>query len=115
MNIILPNGGYKKLKSYQKSKIVYDYTVYFCNKYFNKYDRTIGQMVQAARSCKQNIIDGSKASAISVNCMIGLIMVNNYLLDRQLKFLADDFVKHGGLRERMTKARLEEKNKKKGQ
>ncbi|MDD2798732.1 MAG: hypothetical protein PHV20_09095 [Bacteroidales bacterium] len=53
--IILKHGGYQDLLSYKKSKIVYDGTVYFCGRFFRKYDRTIDQMVQAARSGKQNI------------------------------------------------------------
>ena len=49
-------GNYKTLLSYQKSLIIYDCTYIFCNRFFKKYDRTIDQMVQAARSGKQNII-----------------------------------------------------------
>ena len=52
------HGNYRELLSYQKSVIVYDATVRFCQKNFHKYDRTIDQMVQAARSGKQNIIEG---------------------------------------------------------
>jgi hypothetical protein len=47
------HGGYRNLITYQKSEIIYDGTVYFCNHFFKKYDRTIDQMVQAARSGKQ--------------------------------------------------------------
>lgn len=46
------HGGYRHLFSYQKAEIIYDGTVYFTNRFFNKYDRTVGQMVQAARSGK---------------------------------------------------------------
>ncbi len=59
------HGGYRNLHAYQKAEIVYDGTIYFTNRFFNKYDRTIGQMVQAARSGKQNIAEGSMASATS--------------------------------------------------
>ena len=59
------HGGYRNLITYQKSEIIYDGTVYFCNHFFRKYDRTIGQMVQAARSGKQNIAEANRASAIS--------------------------------------------------
>lgn len=59
------HGGYKNLLSYQKSEIIYDGTVYFTGRYFNKYDRTVDQMVQAARSGKQNIVEASMASALS--------------------------------------------------
>ena len=49
--------------------------------------------------------------AISANVIIGLIRVASYLLDRQLRHLEETFVKEGGLRERMTRARLEERKK----
>jgi len=170
------HGGYKNLKSYQKAEIIYDGTVYFTKRFFNKYDRTIGQMVQAARSGKQNIVEASMASGTSkemeikltnvarasleellidyhdflrtnklplwdkehklalrlrelnkipdatyetfkkaienespeicANAMIGLIRVTSYLLDKQIKSLEKAFLQEGGLRERMTKARL---------
>lgn len=48
-----------------KAEIIYDGTVYFTGRFFKKYDRTIDQMVQAARSGKQNIAEGSMASATS--------------------------------------------------
>lgn len=177
------HGGYRNLFSYQKSEIIYDGTVYFTNRFFNKYDRTVGQMVQAARSGKQNIAEGSMASATSketeikltnvarasleelqidyedflrthklpkwdkdhrlvarlrelnksvptptyetfkkaiehespeicANTMITLIKIATYLLKQQLKQLEAAFVQEGGLRERMTKARIEERKKK---
>ena len=59
---IPPHGNYKELLSYKKSLIIYSATVLFCNKFLEKRDRTIDQMVQAARSGKQNIIEGSMAS-----------------------------------------------------
>ena len=43
--------------------------------------------------------------------MIGLIRLTNYLLDQQLRHLEEAFVKEGGLRERMTRARLAERAK----
>jgi four helix bundle suffix protein len=49
--------------------------------------------------------------AISANVIIGLIRVTSYLLNRQLKHLEDAFLKEGGLRERMTRARLEARKK----
>ena len=52
--IILKHGGYKNLLSYQKSCMVYQVTVIFCNRFLNCRDRTVDQMVQAARSGKQN-------------------------------------------------------------
>jgi hypothetical protein len=57
-----PHGNYAELLSYQKAELVYDLTFRFCQRFLAKSDRTIDQMVQAARSGKQNIVEGSKAS-----------------------------------------------------
>jgi four helix bundle protein len=62
---IPPHGGYKDLLSYQKAEIVHDATVYFCERFLDKRDRTYDQMIQAARSGKQNIAEGSVASRTS--------------------------------------------------
>lgn len=175
------HGGYQNLLSYQKAVVVYDATVYFCGRFFEKRDRTVDQMVQAARSGKQNIVEGSQASgtskemeikltnvarasleelledyrdflrtnrfeewdqqhpytqrlrelnrtpganyetfrkaiehtdpAICANAIIGLIKLTNYLLDRQLQSLDQAFLKEGGLREAMTRARLAARKK----
>lgn len=51
-------GGYKNLTVYMLSCVIYDLTVEFCNRYISKYSRTFDQMVQAARSGKQNIAEG---------------------------------------------------------
>ena len=64
-HFIPKHGGYENLQSYQRSLVVYLATRAFCKSYFHKYDRTIDQMVQAARSGKQNIIEGSMASGTS--------------------------------------------------
>ena len=200
---IPPHGGYQKLLSFQKAEIVYDATVYFCDHFIDRRSRTHDQMVQAARSGKQNIVEGSMASGTSkemeikltnvarasleelladyrdflrtkgqpiwdkeskeakyirnlgknksyksykspeshgtnrtnttyvtyetyatykpfvetrppdvvANIIICLIHQTNYLLDRQLKQLEAAFLKEGGLRERMTRARLESRKK----
>jgi hypothetical protein len=60
-NFIPPHGGYEKLLSFQKARIVYDATVRFCERFLERRDRTRDQMVQAARSGKQNILEGSQA------------------------------------------------------
>jgi four helix bundle suffix protein len=61
----LPKGGnYKELLSYRKAEIVFDITFRFCHKFLKKGDRTVDQMIQAARSGKQNIAEGSKASTL---------------------------------------------------
>jgi hypothetical protein len=69
---IPPHGGYQDLLSYQKALIVYDATVYFCNRFFSKFDRTREQMIQGARSGKQNILEGSEASGTSKETEIKL-------------------------------------------
>jgi four helix bundle suffix protein len=182
---IPPHGGYQDLLSYQKALIVYDATLHFCNRFFSKFDRTREQMIQAARSGKQNILEGSEASgtsketeikltntaraslkelledyrdfmrtrrieewkpnhpyaqrlrqlnrtsganydtfrkaiehrdpAICANAIAGLIKVTCYLLDRQLARLEQDFLKEGGLRERMTRARIAARTKQRPQ
>ena len=100
---IPPHGGYEQLHSFQKARIVYDGTVKFCDRFIDPRSRTHAQMVQAARSGKQNILEGSQASGTSKETEIKL---TNYLLDQQLRRLEQDFLKEGGLRERMTRARL---------
>lgn len=100
---IPPHGGYEQLHSFQKARIVYDGTVRFCNRFIDRKSRTHDQMIQAARSGKQNIVEGSQAGGTSKETEIKL---TNYLLDRQLRRLEQDFLKEGGLRERMTRARL---------
>ena len=179
---IVKSGSYENLLTYHKAQIIYDATVLFCLRFLHKGDRTIDQMVQAARSGKQNIIEGAKASGVSTetelrltgvarasleelledykdylrthdlplwskddkaalairrlgrrkdesyetyrdyfekrsdgtfaNIMVCLIYQCNYLLDRQIRSQERDFVKNGGIRERMLKARLAERNKK---
>ena len=180
---IPPHGGYKNLLSYQKAQIVYDATVHFCGRFIDPHSRTHDQMIQAARSGKQNIIEGSMASgtsketeikltnvarasleelledyrdflrtrglaewapdhpyarrlrelnrirdatydqfrkgiehpdpAICGNVIVGLIKVTSYLLDQQIRHLEQAFVNEGGLRERMTRARLDQRAKEK--
>ena len=65
-------GGYEKLFSYQKSRVVYKGTVYFIKRWVPRFSRTIDQMEQAARSGKQNIVEGSLASAVSKETEIKL-------------------------------------------
>jgi four helix bundle suffix protein len=175
------HGGYERLITFQKAEIIFDGTSYFCKKYFHAHDRTIDQMVQAARSGKQNIVEGSMASGtskemeikltnvarasleellsdykdfmrtrkltiwnkqhpyythltkllttndatyqtyqkgiespdpeVSANVMIGLINITSYLLAKQLKTLEKEFLQEGGLRERMSQARIDVRRK----
>lgn len=55
--------SYRELKSYQATVVIYDYTVEFCGRYIDRYSRTRDQMTQAARSGKQNIVEGSTQRA----------------------------------------------------
>lgn len=86
------HGGYKNLITYQKSEIIYDGTIYFTKRFFNKYDRTIGQMVQAARSGKQNIVEASMASGTSKEMEIKLTNVARASLE-ELKIDFEDFLR----------------------
>ena len=174
---IPPHGGYRELLCFQKAEVIYDFTYRFCELFLKRGDRTIDQMVQAARSGKQNILEGSQASGTSkemeiklmnvarasleelledyrdflrvreapiwpkdskealfvrrlgskpntsyesyrtyvetrppeilANIALCLIHQANYLLDQQLRQLEKAFLAEGGLRERMTRARLE--------
>ena len=79
-----PHGGYGKLKSYQTTEIVYDATVVFCNRWIDRRSRTHDQMVQAARSSKQNIAEGSMASGTSKKTELKLIGVARASLEELL-------------------------------
>lgn len=68
-------GNYHGLIAYQKAECIYDITFYFAHTHLDKSDRTIDQMVQAARSGKQNIAEGSAASATSAETELKLINV----------------------------------------
>src|SRR5438093_7344375 len=81
---IPPHGNYQELLSYQKAEVVYDLTYCFCQRFLNKGDRTIDQMVQAARSGKQNIAEGSKASGTSKETEIKLTNVARASLEELL-------------------------------
>jgi four helix bundle suffix protein len=174
--IIPPRGDYQTLHAFHKAEVIYDITFRFAHKYLARGDRTIDQMIQAARSGKKNLLEGSKAARTSketeikltnvarasleellddyrdylrvrdhpewdkdsrealyvrrlgrkvpqtyelyrqfvdtrppeviANIALCLIHQANYLIDQQLLRLEKDFLEQGGLRERMTRARL---------
>ncbi len=84
-NSLIPkHGAYRTLISYQKAEIVYDATVFFCKRYLSRKDRTFDQMVQAARSGKQNIVEGSVASATSKEMELKLTQVARASLEELL-------------------------------
>ena len=82
--LIPPHGGYRELQSYKMAEIVYDATVVFCDRFVDKRSRTHDQMVQAARSGKQNIAEGSMASGTSKKTEIKLIGVARASLEELL-------------------------------
>lgn len=51
-------GSYRNLLTFRKAETVYDITFHFAHRFLEKGDRTIDQMIQAARSGKQNIAEG---------------------------------------------------------
>jgi len=77
-------GGYRKLSAYQMSEIVHDATVDFCRRFVDKKSRTTDQMIQAARSGKQNIVEGSHASGLSKETEIKLMNVARASLEELL-------------------------------
>jgi len=83
-DLIPPHGGYRNLKSYQMAEIVYDATVVFCGRFIDRRSRTHDQMVQAARSGKQNIAEGSMASGTSKKTELKLIGVARASLEELL-------------------------------
>ena len=82
--LLSPHGNYAELLSYQKAEVVYDLTFRFCERFLQRGDRTIDQMVQAARSGKQNIVEGSKASLTSKETEIKLTNVARASLEELL-------------------------------
>jgi restriction system protein len=92
-----PSGGYRKLRSFQVTTIIYDATVSFCARFLDRRSRTVDQMVQAARSGRQNIAEGSRASAISSNTELRLVNVARASLD-ELLLDYEDFLRQRGKR-----------------
>jgi len=92
------HGGYQNLLSYQRAEVVYDATVKFCAAYLDRRDRTVDQMVQAARSGKQNIVEGSMASGTSKETEIKLTNVARASLEELLTDYRD-FLRTRGLAE----------------
>lgn len=93
-----PSGGYRTLRSFRASTIVYDATVAFCSRFVDKRSRTIDQMVQAARSGRQNIAEGSRASATSSQTELRLVNVARASLD-ELLLDYEDFLRQRGFRQ----------------
>lgn len=92
--IIPKHGGYKNLLSYQKTVVIYDITRVFTSRFLFRGDRTIDQMIQAARSGKQNIIEGSQASATSRKMELKLTNVARASLEELLEDYRDYIRSH---------------------
>ncbi len=84
MKRLRPSGGYRQLRSSQVTTIIYDATVAFCDRFIDQRSRTSDQMVQAARSGRQNIAEGSRASASSSQTELRLVNVARASLDELL-------------------------------
>lgn len=93
---VRPHGGYRRLRSFQVTEIIYDATVSFCDRFVGKRSRTHDQMVQAARSGRQNIAEGSRASATSSQTELRLVNVARASLD-ELLLDYEDFLRQRGL------------------
>ena len=94
--LIPPHGGYRNLKSFQQAEIVYDATVKFCDRFIDKRSRTHDQMVQGARSGRQNIAEGSQASGTSKKFELKLVGVARASLE-ELLLDFQDFLRQRGL------------------
>jgi four helix bundle suffix protein len=96
--LIPKHGGYRQLKTFQLSTLIYDVTVRFCEKFIDPRSRTHDQMVQAARSGRQNIAEGSVDSATSRKIELKLTGVaKGSLAELRLDF--EDFLRQRGLPE----------------
>lgn len=96
--LLLPHGGYRKLRSFQVAQVIYDATVIFCDRFVDKRSRTHDQMVQAARSGRQNIAEGSMASATSKKTELKLTNVAKASLE-ELLLDYEDFLRQRRLRQ----------------
>jgi restriction system protein len=94
--IIPPHGGYRELKSFQHAELVYDATVKFCVRFIDPRSRTHDQMVQAARSGRQNIAEGSQASGTSKKFELKLVGVARASLE-ELLLDYEDFLRQRSL------------------
>ena len=96
--LIQPRGNYKKLISYQKTEVIFCLTYYFVEHFLQKGDRTCDQMLQAARSGKQNIIEGCAAGSTSSKTEIKLVNVAKASLQELLEDY-EDYLKTRNLRQ----------------
>lgn len=90
-----PNGGYRTLRSFQTATVIYDSTVTFCQRFIDPRSRLVDQMVQAARSGRQNIAEGSRAAATTSQTELRLVNVARASLDELLLDFEDFLRQHG--------------------
>ena len=95
-DFIRQDNNYRTLKAFQKAECIYDVTYYFANKFLAKGDRTIDQMVQAARSGKQNIAEGNIDGVTSKEMELKLTNVNRASL-HELLLDYEDYLRVRGL------------------
>ena len=88
-----PSGGFRKTASFQTATLIYDATYWFCEKFLDPRSRTVDQMVQAARSGRQNIAEGSRASATSSQTELRLVNVARASLE-ELLLDYEDYLRH---------------------
>lgn len=98
MSKMRPSGGYRETCSFQTATIIYDATVWFCEKFVDSRSRLTDQMVQAARSGRQNIAEGSRASATSSQTELRLLNVARSSLE-ELLLDYEDYLRHRRLRQ----------------
>ena len=91
-DLLLPSGGYRRLKSFQLAQLIYDITVRFVELYIPAKSRTCDQMVQAARSGVQNIAEGSVDAATSAKLELNLYNVARASLE-ELKLDYQDYLR----------------------
>ena len=90
---IRPSGGYRELRSFQIATVIYDATYWFCERFLEPRTRMSDQMVQAARSGRQNIAEGSRASATSSQTELRLVNVARSSLE-ELLLDYEDYLRH---------------------
>ncbi len=88
-----PSGGYRTSASFQTATLIYDATYWFCEKFLDHRSRTVDQMVQAARSGRQNIAEGSRAAATTSQTELRLINVARASLE-ELLLDYEDYLRH---------------------
>ncbi|MGB8247387.1 MAG: four helix bundle suffix domain-containing protein [Chlorobium sp.] len=98
MSKMRPSGGYRDTCSFQTATIIYDATVWFCEAFVDSRSRLTDQMVQAARSGRQNIAEGSRASATSSQTELRLLNVARSSLE-ELLLDYEDYLRHRRLRQ----------------